>query len=337
MNIIITGVAGLLGVNFCNYLLENVKDIKIFGIDNLFGGYKENLPIHLNFKFYELDLTIDNDQKEIEKIFENHKIDYIFHFASYAAEAMSVFVRQFNYTTNIIPTAFLVNMSIKYGIKRFIFTSSMAVYGINNLPFKEDMTPLPVDPYGIAKYACELDLKNAYEQHGLEYCIIRPHNVYGKYQNIWDPYRNVIGIWMYQQLQNKPYTIYGDGKQTRAFSYIDDILPCLWNAALFDKAKNQIVNVGGKQYNSINELCDTVSNITENKNGNVFLEQRNEVKNAWSSYDKSIDILDYKEQTTLVDGIKKMWDWAKIQPDRKRKYWDKYELDKNIYSYWKNI
>ena len=102
----------------------------------------------------------------------------------------------------------------------------MATYGNGNgeIPFTEETPQIPIDPYGVAKLACEMDIKIAGEQHRLDWCIIRPHNVYGDKQNIWDVYRNVLGIWMYQLLNNEDITIYGDGTQTRAFSHIDDIL-----------------------------------------------------------------------------------------------------------------
>ena len=197
-----------------------------------------------------------------------------------------------NYISNIIPTTFLINMGIKYNIKRFVFTSSMATYGKNDTPFTEDMRPNPIDPYGIAKYACEMDLQVAYEQHGMEYCVILPHNVYGKYQNIWDPYRNVLGIWMYKATKGDPFTVYGDGEQTRAFSYIDDILPCLWTAAVSERAKNERINLGGKYGVSLNTAAALVAKVT-GKNDIIHLEPRYEVKHAWSSYEKSEILLKF--------------------------------------------
>lgn len=338
MNIVITGVAGLVGANFCEYILNNKDNLgidKVFGFDDLSGGYIENLPLDNNhFYFKKVDLTNKDNQKIVEEVFQQNKISYIFHYSAYAAEGLSPFIRQFNYISNIIPTTFLINMAIKYNIKRFIFTSSMATYGNNTTPFTEDMTPNPIDPYGIAKYACEMDLKVAYEQYGLEYCIILPHNIFGKYQNIWDPYRNVLGIWMYQALSNKPFTIYGDGKQTRAFSYIDDILPCLWRAAVSPQAKNERINLGGKKHISLNDASKLVAKIT-NTNNIIYLEPRYEVKHAWSSYEKSEKILGYTENTTIEKGLQLMWEWAKNQPSRQPQYWKNYELDKKLYSYWK--
>lgn len=327
--VLVTGCAGLLGSNFCEYLLRTVPGVKVVGVDNLSGGYIENVPKEV--EFIKADLSVVEDQERIRAAFP---VDYIFHFAAYAAEGLSPFIRQFNYTNNVLSTAFLINCGIEYHVKRFVFTSSMAVYGQGQVPFEESIKPAPIDPYGVAKYACEMDLAIAAEQHNMEYCIIRPHNVYGKYQNIWDPYRNVLGIWMYKALNNEPFTIYGDGEQTRAFSYIDDILPCLWKAATSEKARNEIINVGGIKHYSLNEAAELVSKVTGNTE-KVHLEPRHEVKHAWCTFQKSVELLDYKETVTFEDGLRKMWDWVKECPDRQRKFWSDYELNKDIYSYWK--
>lgn len=338
MNVLITGVAGLVGANFSEYLLSKRSELginKVFGVDNLSGGYIENLHLEdENFIFVKAELSDKEEQALVELVFKENKIDYIFHFAAYAAEGLSPFIRQYNYISNVLPTTFLINMGIKYNIRRFVFTSSMATYGRNETPFDEDMLPNPIDPYGIAKYACEMDLRVAYEQHGMEYSIILPHNIYGKYQNIWDPYRNVLGIWMYKATKGEPFTIYGDGEQTRAFSYIDDILPCLWNAAVYEKAKNERINLGGKRHVSLNEAAELLKDIT-GTNRVVYLEPRHEVKHAWSSYEKSEKLLDYVENTSFRDGLRLMWEWVKRQKERSRIFWPEYELEKNIYSYWK--
>lgn len=327
MKVLVTGCAGLIGSNFCKWLGPGVD---IVGVDDLSGGYLDQVPEHVNF--VKADLTSPEGQREVEAQFP---VDYVFHFAAYAAEGLSPFIRQFNYKNNTLATVFLVNMAIKHNIKRFVFTSSMAVYGANEAPFHEDQIPRPIDSYGIAKYACEMDLRVAWEQHGLEYCIIRPHNVYGPGQNIWDPYRNVLGIWMYQALKGLPMTIYGDGTQCRAFSYIDDIMEPLLKAAVDPRAKNQIINLGGKRETQILDACRLVGTVTGSENF-VHLEGRHEVKLAWSTYEKSVELLDYTENVPLEEGLKRMWEWIGVQPDRERKLWDSYEIEKGIYSFWKS-
>ena len=328
MKVLITGVAGLLGSRLADWLLENT-DCTVIGIDDLSGGYIENVDTRVNF--YKINLSNDNT---LESIFETHKPDYVFHFAAYAAEGLSPFIRQFNYENNLIATTRLINQSIKHNIKRFVFTSTMAVYGAATPPFLESYQQAPIDPYGIAKYACEMDIQIAGDQHGLDWCIFRPHNVYGAKQNIWDKYRNVLGIWMYQHINNLPLTIYGDGEQTRSFSYIDDCVEYLWKGAIDPMASKQIFNIGKDEACTINQACDTLIKVMGG-GSKVYLEQRHEVKDAWVSHDKIKNLLNFKNPTSLEDGLTKMWDWAKQQQNRERKLWSSYELDKGIYKFWK--
>jgi UDP-glucose 4-epimerase len=179
-----------------------------------------------------------------------------------------------------------------------------------------------------------MDIQIAGEQHGLDWCIIRPHNVYGVKQNIWDKYRNVLGIWMYQHMNGEPMTIFGDGNQTRAFSYIDDNLEPFWNAAVLPQASKEIINVGGIEEININDACDTLIEII-GEGKKIHLEGRHEVKHSIPTWQKSIDILNYQYKTSLKDGLTQMWDWAQKQPKRDRFVWSSYELDKGIYSFWK--
>lgn len=119
----------------------------------------------------------------------------------------------------------LINESVNQPVKCFVFTSSILVYGPNQLPMAETHTSEPEDPYGISKYVVEMDLKAAHEMFGLNYVIFRPHNIHGERQNIADKYGNVIGIFMNQLLQDAPMSVFGDGLQTRAFSHVDDVAP----------------------------------------------------------------------------------------------------------------
>lgn len=328
MKVLITGVAGLIGSRMADWIIENHPDVKVVGIDNLSGGYRE----HVNSKvdFWHIDLA----SHPIENCFEVHKFDYVFHFAAYAAEGLSPFIRSFNYQNNLVATARLINQCIKHDVKRFIFTSTMAVYGHGNPPFDESHQPAPVDPYGIAKYACEMDIQVAGEQHNLDWCIIRPHNVYGIKQNIWDKYRNVLGIWMYQYMNNESMTIFGDGMQKRAFSFIDDCLEPLWKSATDPKASKQIINLGSSVFYTINEANATLREVIGDGEV-IYKEARHEVKNAHPTWTKSMELLDYKDKTTLKQGLQIMWEWAKKQPNRKRFIWENYELEKGIYSFWK--
>ena len=336
--VLITGVAGLLGSRLADWIIETQPDVTVVGVDDLSGGFEEN--IHPKVKFWQMNLI----EHPIENIFESYDIDYVFHFAAYAAEGLSPFIRTYNYDNNLKSTARLVNECIKNDVKRLVFTSTLAVYGHGyGGIFDESQQQAPIDPYGVAKYACEMDIQIAGEQHGLDWCIIRPHNVYGIKQNIWDKYRNVLGIWMYQYLNGMDITVFGDGEQTRAFSYIDDSLKPLWNAAIKPEASKEIINLGGIEEISINKAAETLVDILQKEEGIDdfkipirYLEARHEVKHSIPTYQKSINILGFEHKTDLKAGLTEMWEWAKNQPMRNRFVWPKYELEKGIYSFWKN-
>ncbi len=333
--VLITGVAGLLGSRLADWIIKNKPEYKVVGIDDLSGGFEEN--INPKVDFWQMDLV----NHPIENCFEVNKFDYVFHFAAYAAEGLSPFIRGYNYDNNLKSTARIVNECIKHDVKRLVFTSTLAVYGHGDGGvFDEKQQQAPIDPYGVAKYACEMDIQIANEQHGLDYCIIRPHNVYGIKQNIWDKYRNVLGIWMYQHLNGEEMTIFGNGEQTRAFSFIDDSLEPLWNAAVRKEASKEIINLGGIEEHSIISANVLLKNIiaedTKKRPTTIFLESRHEVKHSIPTFQKSIDLLNFKHKTNLEEGLKQMWDWAKTQPVRERFVWSKYELDKGIYAFWKN-
>ena len=191
MKILVTGAAGFVGSHVASLLAKQNNEVT--GLDDLSGGRLANVPADV--KFVEGSIT---DYGMLENLFSKGRFDYVYHLAAYAAEGLSHFIRRFNYENNLIGSVNLINQSVLHGVKCFVFTSSIAVYGKNQLPMTEDLVPVPEDPYGIAKHAIELDIKAAHEIFGLNYTIFRPHNVYGENQNISDRYRNVIGIFMNQ-------------------------------------------------------------------------------------------------------------------------------------------
>ena len=329
MKIFVTGCAGLLGANYTRHLLDDGHTV--IGIDNLSGGYKAFVPKNENFTFKKINLE---NRKKIVDLFEEHKPDVLLHFAAYAAEGLSPFIRNYNYRNNLICSANLINECIRHDVK-IIFTSSMAVYGEQEPPFTEDKKPQPIDPYGIAKYAVECDLKLAHEQFGLRYNIVRPHNVLGIYQNIWDRYRNVIGIFIRKTLNGQPILVYGDGEQTRAFSDIR------YYMQPFDKLltdhDGEIFNIGADKYFSLNQVAETVQSIGKKYGYEVPIEHgeaRHEVKHAYCDHTKAKTLLNFKDETVLDDLIESMFVWAMKQPNRKVKDME-YEVTKDIYEYWK--
>lgn len=343
--ILVTGSAGLIGANFVKYLL-GANQIQsclhcckfIVGIDAMEIWGNNNIITEDNFyKFYKMNCS----SNELEELFKKYNFDYVYHFAAYAAEGLSPFMRKFNYENNVLSTVNIINNCIKYKVKRLVYTSSMSVYGNGVKPgekFDEKDLPAPIDPYAISKYACELDIKVAGEQHGLDWCIIRPHNVFGVGQNVNDKYRNALGIWMHQAIVGEPITIYGDGNQTRAFTVVDNINYCLQIAGTSQECSKQIINLGGEHGYTINEAADIFcKTLGISRNKFVYCEARHEVKHAVPTNDKARDLLSYKELFSFEEGLMKMWDWVLSEQKVNDWYkWNKFEIEDKIYSYWKN-
>ena len=330
MKIFVTGCAGLLGANYTRHLLANGHEV--IGIDDLSGGYKAFVTKGEKFSFVKLNLE---RRKKIVELFEEHKPEVLVHFAAYAAEGLSPFIRNYNYRNNLICSANLINECIKHDTK-FIFTSSMAVYGEQEPPFTEDKRPQPIDPYGIAKYAVECDLKLAHEQFGLRYNIVRPHNVLGIYQNIWDKYRNVIGIFIRKTLNGQPILVYGDGEQTRAFSDIQYYMEPF--DRLLTEYDGETFNIGADKYFTLNEVADAVQKVGKKYGYEVPIEHgepRHEVKHAYCDHTKAKSMLQFSDGTNLEELIESMFVWAMKQPNRKVKNME-YEVTKDIYDYWRN-
>lgn len=332
MILLITGCAGLIGGRFAEWVLTNKPDVTVIGIDDLSGGLQENLDVLLqypNFVFRKLNC----DDATIEQLFIEYKITHIAHFACWAAETASPFMRKFT-TQNIMASyANLVNMAIKYDIVRFLQASTLAVYGAQVPPFQEFYLPLPADYYGVLKAAIERDLANANAQHGLDYVICRFHNVYGKMQNAFDPLRNFIGICLYKGIIGDPITVYGDGLQTRQFSEASDILIPTWNALTMKQASTEIFNIGGTKESTILGVAQIVSKLTGVHI--IHLPPRHEVQHATVSSKKSEDILEFVHTIELEDGITSMYEWVKTLPLRPRIIFDQYELQKGLYDYWR--
>ncbi len=260
----------------------------------------------------------------------------MYHLAAYAAEGLSHFIKRFNYTNNVIGSVNLINAAINNGVKGFVFTSSIAVYGRSPVvPMTEETTPEPEDPYGIAKHAVERELAASRDMFGLDYMIFRPHNVYGPRQNIADRYRNVVGIFMNQILQDQPMTIFGDGTQTRAFSYIDDVAPIMAAALEEPRAWNQVFNVGADRPWQLNELAERVAAAMGVAPRIRHLEARHEVLNAHSSHEKIRSVLGGGDATTLDDGLRAMAEWVRQQGARASKPFEGIEVTKNMPPSWR--
>ncbi|TMI17858.1 NAD-dependent epimerase/dehydratase family protein [Candidatus Bathyarchaeota archaeon] len=301
--VLVTGGAGFMGSWLVDELVK--KGHQVVSADNLLGGSERN--VNKDCKFVKADMRIRDRVKEVVK-----GTDIIFHLAAYAAEGQSFFSPVAINEINIVPMNNLLVEAINKDVESFVFTSSMAVYGAQKPPFREDLPREPEDPYGAAKAYCETMLEIFAHTYGLHYTILRPHNVYGPRQNTADPYRNVLGIWINRILRNKPPLIYGNGDQTRAFSYVEDVTPAIANAAFHEKTNMQIINIGSDEITPINDACRALLETMHSEMEPIYEPARpGEVKHAYCTVRKSMDLLDYKTSHTLKQGLSKMVDWAR--------------------------
>lgn len=326
---LVTGGAGFMGSHVARLCLERGHDVVV--LDDLSGGFDENVPAKATFVKGSI-----NDASLVDELFATHRFDYVYHLAAYAAEGLSHFIRRYNYQNNLIGSMNLVNASLNaQTVKRFVFTSSIAVYGAGQTPMSEETTPTPEDPYGVAKYAVELDLAAAHEMFGLDYTIFRPHNVYGENQNIGDRYRNVVGIFMNNVMQGRPMPVFGDGLQTRAFTHIDDVAPhivdCVGNAA----ARNVVFNVGSESPRTVLDVAHAVAAAFGVKPEIAHLPPRNEVVHAFSSSERSEKVFGARKTIDLEEGVRRMAAWAKQHGPRTTAPFAGIEVERNLPPSWR--
>jgi UDP-glucose 4-epimerase len=299
-------------------------------LDDLSGGFTDNLVRGLDFVHGSI---VDRDL--VERLFAERKFEYVFHLAAYAAEGLSPFIRRFNYNNNVIGSVTLINAAVNHGVRCFVFTSSIAVYGSNpDLPLREDSATVPDDPYGVAKLSVEHELRISKKLFGLDYVIFRPHNVYGERQNIGDKYRNVVGIFMNQLLQGLPMTIFGDGEQVRAFSYISDVAPVIARAIDVPAAYNDVFNIGADRPYSVNELAKAVADAMNEPLRVRHLPPRHEAMSAYSDHSKVRRVFGQTEACGLGDGLKRMAAWAKSVGSRPTQIFSDIEVMKNFPAGW---
>ncbi|MFZ4595000.1 MAG: NAD-dependent epimerase/dehydratase family protein [Verrucomicrobiaceae bacterium] len=326
--VLVTGAAGFIGSHVADHCLK--LGFNVVATDNLSGGFIENVPT--GAEFIQGDLR---DAAFVSSLWEGRRFDVVYHLGAYAAEGLSHFVRKFNYETNLVASVHLINEAVKHETSCFVFASSIAVYGAGQTPMTEEMTPQPEDPYGVSKYAIELDLRAAHEMFGLDYIVFRPHNVYGERQNIADKYRNVIGIFMNQVLKGEPMTIFGDGLQTRAFSHVDDVAPIIASAPLVEAARNQVFNVGADTPYTVKTLAEQIAVAFEAPCQIRHLEARNEVVHAFSDHAKVQRVFNPPPAISLQDGIKRMAAWVRSHGPATPVKFDNIEIEKNLPPSWK--
>ncbi|MEJ2131211.1 MAG: NAD-dependent epimerase/dehydratase family protein, partial [Gammaproteobacteria bacterium] len=256
MKVFVTGIAGLVGSHLADALLAEGHEV--VGCDNLSGGYRDNVPS--DAEFHQCDVIDRASMLE-----HMRGCELVYHCAATAYEGLSVFSPAF-VTANIVQASVsTVSAAIANGARRLVFCSSMARYGTQErVPFTEDMTPKPQDPYGIAKYGSELMLRNLCEVHGMEYVIVVPHNIVGPRQKYDDPYRSVASIMINRMLQDRQPIIYGDGTQKRCFSFVQDVVDPLVKVGTSEGLSGEVINIGpDDDFITINELAERIARIID--------------------------------------------------------------------------
>jgi UDP-glucose 4-epimerase len=324
---LVTGAAGFIGSHVVDHCLKLGFDV--VAVDDLSGGYRENLPRDVDFR----QGTV-TDAAWVESLWKDGRFDHVYHLAAYAAEGLSHFIRRFNYENNLLASINLINQAVLHSCSCFVFTSSIAVYGTNQTPMTEDLIPRPEDPYGISKFAVELDLAAANHMFGLPYVIFRPHNVYGERQNIADRYRNVIGIFMNQVLRGEPMTIFGDGLQTRAFSHVDDVAPSIARAPQVEAALGRVFNVGADEPVRVLDLAHEVARSFSVEPKITHLPPRKEVVHAFASHDLVRRIFQPPPPIAIREGIERMGAWVKQHGSMEPVEYDNIEVPINLPPSW---
>jgi UDP-glucose 4-epimerase len=327
---LVTGGAGFMGSHVADRLIEMGHQVIV--LDDLSGGFRENVPRAAIFVPGSI-----LDHELINRLFEQHSVNYVYHLAAYAAEGLSHFIKRFNYNNNLIGSVNLINAAINHNVKCFVFTSSIAVYGGGQSPMSEHMIPVPEDSYGIAKLAVEQELRVSHDMFGLDYVVFRPHNVYGERQNIGDRYRNVVGIFMNQLLKGESMMVFGDGMQQRAFTHISDVAPVIAASIDFPEARNQIFNVGADVPHTVNELAEMVAHAMGEHCRVSHIEARNEVKVAFSDHSKAERVFGKHKKMPLSEGLGSMAAWVRQHGARESSVFEGIEVSTNMPPSWAKV
>ncbi|MFG2005178.1 NAD-dependent epimerase/dehydratase family protein [Spirillospora sp. NPDC048911] len=311
--VFITGVAGFLGSHLADALLARGHIVR--GIDNLDGGYKDNVPDGVEFR--------DADCRDMASYADLLTgVDLVYNCAAAAYEGLSVFSPSHVYEHTCGATVAVASASIQAGVRRIVHCSSMSRYGEGEPPFTEDMTPAPLTPYGIAKYASELTIRSLCDTHGVEYNIAVPHNIIGPRQRYCDPYRNVAAIMINRMLRGERPVIYGDGSQIRCFSFVDDVVSCLVRLGEDPAVRGEVVNVGPDENPvTVRTLAETIAEVIGIPCDPIFMPERPlEVHHATCDSGKARRLLGYETRTTLREGIVSMVDFIRERGVREFDY-----------------
>lgn len=309
MRVAVTGASGFIGTHLVKFLIANGHEV--LALDIHWPGEHPLSAMLFGPGHHQVRIDISKELVRLNQMFANFKPDVCYHLAAYASEGRSSWIRSFIQMNNTVGAANVINACVNNNVK-LVFTSSVAVYGTMKGKYSEMHLPDPIDEYGISKYCTEMSIKVAAELQDLKYCIIRPRNVMGEYQNLFDRSRNLFGIWCYNALNKLPLQIYGTGNQTRCFTYVGDIIEPLFNA---HEEHGYTINLGSSKPYTINEAAEIFTRVSGYRLIQ-HIQGRHEALEATCETGLSERVLGYQDKTSLEEAITMMWNWAKDQPMR---------------------
>ena len=320
MKVFVSGAAGFLGSHLADAFIRTGHEV--VGCDNMIGGELQNLPEGIQFE--QADCC---DVEAMKRLLKG--TDIVYHCAAIATEGLSVFSPTLIAKHVYENTAGILAGAATSKVKRFVYCSSMARYGQGKPPFQEDQRAAPVDPYGISKYAGELLVANIAETHGFEYTIAVPHNIIGPRQKYDDAYRNVASIMINRMLQGKQPVIYGDGEQSRCFSFVQDCVDPLVKMGTLPGLNGEIINIGPDEETvTINELARILAELLSFRLEPIYVADRpREVREATCSADKARKLLNYETKVSLRAGLQSMVDWVRDHGTKPFSYHLPIEID----------
>jgi len=302
--ILVTGGAGFIGSHLVDRLIKEGQ--KVVVIDNLSTGKKENL--NSKAKFYKIDIR----DSKISQIFKKEKPEIVFHYAAQIKVRKSMENSKEDTKINILGSLNLLENCRKFRVKKFIFASTGAIYGeAKIIPTPEDYFEKPLSPYGISKLVIEKYLNYYYQVFGLPFVSLRMANVYGPRQNSKGE-AGVVAIFCDRMLSGKQPIINGDGKQTRDFIYVDDVIEA--NTSALKKNKIGIFNIGTAKETDINRIFRKIKELTASECKEIHgPTQLGEQKRSCLDYSKARKELNWQPKYDLERGLKKTVEWFYCQ------------------------
>jgi UDP-glucuronate 4-epimerase len=321
MNILVTGVAGFLGSNLCEYLLK--KGHQVVGVDNFNDYYSpaikdyniREFKDHDNFRLHRIDIL---DLSDMDDVFENDgPFDAVIHLAAWAGVTYSIDHPALFVRNNVEGTALMADLSVKHKIPCFIFASTSSVYGSNDTPFKEDMAVRdPKSPYPVTKRACELLLRTYSTNHGLPVSVLRIFNPQGKRMRP----DLALSILVRSCEYGVEFPIYQDLENTgRDYCYVGHIFDAM-SAIMENPPEFEIFNLGNSSPVSLGDLIKTVEKVTGKKvNGKKMPERQGEMILTFANIDKAREMLGYNPDTPIEESVKIFYDWYMKQDEAYKK------------------